>query len=268
MKAWIMTVAKERGIPVDPNPNIYPSVEQLAQVCRTHQVDGVALLTPEYARLAREMKFDRVAISVREGHTTDQYVVLTRQDSGLERIEQLQGRSLNVLQSPRMSLATIWLDTVLLQAGQKRTAEFFGRVTSITKASRAALPVFFRQTDVCLMTRKSFEVMGELNPQMNKQLRVLAVSPEVVPSCFAFRADYVSPFRAQMLTEMTHLGETPAGRQILALTQAECIVDRPVSCLDSALELLATHARLCADTNQTAASATSLLPGEGKGTKE
>ena len=44
--------------------------------------------------------------------------------------------------------------------------------------------------------------------------------------------------------KVARLGETPAGQQILALTQTERIVDRPVSCLDSTLELLAKHRRL------------------------
>jgi phosphonate transport system substrate-binding protein len=148
-----------------------------------------------------------------------------------------------------MSLALIWLDTVLLQARQKPTAGFFGRVSSFNQASRVALPVFFRQADACLMTRSSFQVMGELNPQLNTQMRIFAASPEVVPSGFAFRKDFVSPFRAQMLAEMTRMGETPAGRQLLMLTQAERIEDHPVSCLDSAMELLATHAHLSAATN-------------------
>jgi hypothetical protein len=41
------------------------------------------------------------------------------------------------------------------------------------------------------------------------------------------------------------MSETPVGRQILMLTQAERIEHHPVSCLDSALALLATHRRLC-----------------------
>jgi len=148
-----------------------------------------------------------------------------------------------------MSLATIWLDTLLLQKGLRRAAEFCGRATFVNKATKVALPVFFRQADACLMTRRSFETMAELNPQLGKQLRVLAASPEVVPSGFAFRADYHSPFREQILVEMTQLSESPAGQQILALTQADRIQERPLSCLDSALELLATHRRLCSGTN-------------------
>ncbi|MBI5385419.1 MAG: PhnD/SsuA/transferrin family substrate-binding protein [Verrucomicrobia bacterium] len=253
MKVWIMTVAKERNIPVDADPHICPTVDGLIQLCRTNPVDGFGLLTPEYARLTNEMGFDRFAAGTQAGSIQEEYVILVRQGRGVERLEQLEGRTLNVLHSPRMSLALIWLDTLLLEARQKRAAEFFGRVSLIPKASKVALPVFFGQIDACLLTRRSLAVMGELNPQIGKQLRVLAHSPAVVPAGFAFRTDYASPFRAQILAEMAQLGESPAGQQILALTQAERLEDHPVSCLNSGLELLAKHQRLCAGINQTAA---------------
>ena len=41
------------------------------------------------------------------------------------------------------------------------------------------------------------------------------------------------------------MGETPAGRQILTLIKADRIVEAPISSLDSALELLAKHQKLC-----------------------
>jgi hypothetical protein len=53
--------------------------------------------------------------------------------------------------------------------------------------------------------------------------------------------------------KVARLGETPVGQQILALTQADRIVDRPVSCLDSSLELLSQHRRLGAATNASVA---------------
>jgi len=249
MKVWIMTVARERGIPVDPDPHICQTVEELVQFSRSNEVDGYGLITTEYARLSKEMEFDRVAAASNGGSCKEDYVLLVRQDSGLERIEQLQGRSLNVLQNPRMSLALIWLDTILLQERQEHAARFFKRITPFNKASRVALPVFFRQADACLLTRRSFKVMGELNPQVGQQMRIVASSPEIVPSIFVFRKDFVSPFRAQILAEMARMSETPAGQQILVLTQSERIEEHPVSCLDSTLALLATHAKLFATTN-------------------
>ncbi len=244
MKVWIMTVAQERHIPVDPEPRLLRTVEEAAAAIRSDLVDGVGVVTPEYERLCQETKFDRFAVGSRGGSITDEYVLVVRPDSGRERLDQLQGCSLNVLQNPRMSLALVWLDTILLEGRAKRSIEFFGRVTTANKASRVALPVFFRQADACLMNRRSYELMGELNPQLHQQLRILAASPPFVASFFAFRADYVSPHRSQMLEEMARLDQSPAGQQILALTQADRIEDRPGSCLDNALALLAKHHRL------------------------
>ena len=249
LKVWIMTVARERKIAVDPDLRIYATIDELMAACRTNEVDGVGLVTAEYARLKQVMKFDRLGVGDYGGHLmTEEYLLLVRQDSGVERLDQLQGRTINVLNSPRTSLATIWLDTVLLEARLKRATNFFKHINYNNNASLVALPVFFHQIDACLTTRNSFKVMGELNPQLTKQLRVLAASPEVVPSCFAFRADGASSSRQQILSEMARLDETPAGKQILTLVKADRIVEVPVSSMDSSLELLARHERLCGAT--------------------
>ncbi|MEZ4483390.1 MAG: hypothetical protein R2864_01935 [Syntrophotaleaceae bacterium] len=94
------------------------------------------------------------------------------------------------------------------------------------------------------MTRASFEVMGELNPQLKQQLRVLAASPEVVPSGFAFRTEQPLTVKAKILEAMEQLGDSPAGRQILTLTQSDRIEAHPISCMDGSVELLTKHRRL------------------------
>ena len=251
MKVWIKTVANEHHLTVHPDPLIFGTIDELMDFCRTNPVDGVGMVTSEFVRLNRTMKFDRLGVGEYAGSITEEYLVLVRADSGIERLDQLQGRTLNVLNSPRTSLATVWLDTVLLKTTRKRCVDFFRQINDNNKASLVVLPVYFHQADACLTTKKSFKVMGELNPQLTKQLRVLAISPEFMPACFAFCASDDSPSRRQILKEMTRLNETPAGKQILTLVKADRIVEEPVSSLDSALELLAEHARLCGDTNQT-----------------
>jgi ABC-type phosphate/phosphonate transport system substrate-binding protein len=267
MKVWILTVAQERGIPTDPEPRMFDSVEAILQSPQINQLDGFAVTTEEFSVLSRSIECDRLAIGVHGGSITEQYVILAHADSGLNGIEDLRGHSLIILQSPRMSLATVWLDTLLLEKGLPPAARFCGRISYVNKPSRVALPVFFRQADVCIITRKAFETMIELNPQIGKQLRVVATSPELIPSFFAFRANRVSPFRQQMLTEMQRLQESPAGRQILALTQADSISEQSVSCLADSLELLVAHRRLCSGTNSADAAALGLGLLHGKAVK-
>ena len=180
---------------------------------------------------------------------TEEYVLLVHQDSEIHRIEDLRGRSVMFWKNSRMSLASAWLDIALFNNGCPRVAEFC-RVTQNNKLSKVVLPVFFRQSDACVVTRRGFKIMSELNPQVSQQLRVLASSPELVPSGFCFRRDYDDPLREIIVTEMGSLTATPAGQQVLTLFQSGPLEAWPISCLDSAFELLATHERLCGGTNK------------------
>jgi phosphonate transport system substrate-binding protein len=246
MKVWIMTVAKARGIPIDPELIVYSGTEAALRAVETDRIDGYGATLEEFSELSAHIAFDRIVVGTHTGSFQEKYVVLVREDSGWAELADLRGRDLLVLQNPRMSMAFVWLDTVLLEKGLGHAAAFFGQIEHQNKPSRVALPVFFRKTAACLMTLKSFAAMQELNPQLGKQLRVLAQSPDFVSSVFAFRADYRSAYREQLFQEMPHLHESPAGQQILTLLQSQRIDEQPLSCLDSSLALLAKHRRLCA----------------------
>ena len=254
LKVWIMAVAQERNIAVDPDIHILRTLDELTAFCRTNPVDGIGMLTTDYAQLRQKMRFDRLGVAAYGERTTEEYLLLVHRDSHVERLEQLRGATLKILNTPQMSLATLWLDTLLLEAGLKAHPEFFSQVTRNNKASLVTLPVFFHQAGACLVTRSSFNVMGELNPQLASQLRIVAASPPVIPVCFAFRADEKSPVRPEILNEMMRLSEWPAGRQILTLVKSDRVVERPVSSLDSSLELIAKHERLCASAKNSAAA--------------
>ncbi len=229
---------------MDPDPNIHRTVEDLIRFARGNPVDGFGVTTPEYLALSREMSFDLFATGSTEGRITEEYLLLVRKDRGFDRLDQLAGRTLGVVDNPRMSLALIWLDTVLLEAKLKRSSDFFRQVTPDRKVSQAVLPVFFGKIEACLVTRDCFEVMSELNPQLKQQLRILNASPPLMPAGFFFLKDSKSASRTRILDAITRLGDTPAGRQIIELAQAEKIDGYEIHCLDKSLELLNRHRRL------------------------
>ncbi|MFH0998838.1 MAG: PhnD/SsuA/transferrin family substrate-binding protein [Pseudomonadota bacterium] len=262
MKVWMMTVFRERSIPTDPDPKIYDNLEEMLRGSQGKPAEGFGITSEECWQLSKEIKIDRLVVGAINGRIAEEYVVLVHRDSPIGSLADLRERSLIVLENPRMSLATIWLDTFLLQNGMAATAKFFKSTTLANKLSQVVLPVFFRNSDACLVTRRGFQTMSELNPQVGKQLRILATSQELVPVLFAFRADHASPFREQMLVEMRRLPETPAGQQILTLLQTERVEEQPMSCLTAAFELLATHQRLCSAVNS--AKAKTETPGSGQ----
>lgn len=256
MKVWIMTVAEEKDLLVDPHITIQPNLAALAEFGRTHSVDGFALSTPELDVLGREFHFDRLAVGVLGEHIGDEYMLLVHRDGGIERLDQLKASTIYLYDHVRMSLARIWLDTVLLESNLGTTAQFFHSVSLEANIAKVVLPVFFETCMACLVTRTGFEVMTELNPQLKQQMRVLAVSPSLIAGAFAFRSDTESTFRPQFLNAIDRLDESQSGRQLLTLTQADTIEVHPFSVLDDSLALIAKHRRLCANNEETPSVAT------------
>jgi len=249
VKAWGQTVARERGIPTDPEPRIFKNEAELLDALRSKQVDAVGITMTEYCALCQQVRFAPIFVTYNGGKTTEEYVLLVHQESQIKDLTDLRGHSLSFHQNPRVCLAPLWLDTLLAEQGFKRAAELAGKVTRATKLSKVVLPVFFRQGDACVVTRTGFNTMSELNPQVGKQLKIIAMSPAVVPAVFAFRSDYAPAFKERLFAGVRDLHQTPAGQQVLTIFHSEKIEEQPVSCLDSALELIAAHTRRCGETN-------------------
>lgn len=249
IKVWAMMIAKEQDILTDPTPRVYNGVQEIEQALKENQVDCLTLTVKEFAKLSHLLD-DEVFLAGSNGkNVTEEYLVLTHRDSDIQRIGDLNGRRLCIFQSPRMILAPAWLDTVLLESKRPCAAEFC-RVTSSTKLTKALLPVFFRQTDACVVSRSSFETMCELNPQLKQHLKVIASSPEFVPSGFTFRRNYNDDIRKMILTEFTNFLSSPSGAQFLTLFQLNQVEVKSPSCLDSSLKLIAKHKRLLEEDRQ------------------
>ena len=244
LKVWTETLTRDGLVCGDTNVLFCPDRAGMLTSLQNRTADGVAVPTTEFLALREHVKFNRHIFGVTEGTISEEYVLLVHADSGLSRIENLQGHSLNVLRHSRMCLAMPWLDTVLLEKGLKPAPVFFGRVTEDSKLTKSVLPVFFRKADACLVPRKGFRTMGELNPQVNRQLRVLATSQEFVPVGFFFRAGYPQRQQDQFVAELKRVHARPSGQQVLTVFQVERLEEHPASVLNSAVALMEHHRRL------------------------
>jgi phosphonate transport system substrate-binding protein len=244
MKIWTQAIAKERGALIPTESQVLNGDEAIASAVRNKLIDAVTMTVEEYWVLGRAFMSTNAILGANAGLATEEYLLLVRRDGSFGRIDDLRGRSLAFFQNARTSLAPVWFETLLLKSGLGKTPQFCGRVTHGTKLTQAVLSVFFRQADACVVTRRGFETMIELNPQVGQQLKILVSSPPIVPVVFVFRADYADPFEDEIIAEIENVHSTVADQQVLTLFQCDGLQVRPISVLDTALELLATHARL------------------------
>jgi phosphonate transport system substrate-binding protein len=264
VRAWAQMLGSDRGIPVDPAVKILRGTNALAEATRSRAIDGVLLATDEYWALRRGLSFTSFIYGVRAGSITEEYVLLVRQDSQVESIRDLRGRSLDLFLNPRTSLASAWVGRLLAQQGAGNPPDFFGRITPFSKLTRALLPVFFGQADACVVTRAGLETACELNPQIGRRLKVLAASPAVVPVVFCLCGDSRSPYRAKLLQEIGKVNSTPAGQQFMTLFQCDTLEEGDETSMNSAFELLGAGDQVCVTANQAKAMTLNVETGANR----
>jgi phosphonate transport system substrate-binding protein len=237
MKIWISRGTEGLKIAVDPNGKmVYTSTEILEKI-RKHELDAVAISILEYRQVADLLDSSQIICTAGK-EELEQYIILVKRNGPIHTLADLRGRQLRMLKSPRMCVAPAWLSTLLDEHHFGSAEQFFGSVTADSKASQVVLPVFFGKADACLTLKRTFDTIGELNPQVVKDLSVLAASPGMVVGFFIFRKNFHNVNRDKVILALSSLPENPAARQFNTLFQFDAVDVRGADCLTPALSIL------------------------------
>ena len=235
LSIWSTELAKAAGLNLAIGQDWVMTRDQLQSAIRGGTADMFCLTVQDYRRVAAYVDITRV---LTDDHAGEQFVLLVREGSGIVKLADLRGKSLIVHDSPSASLAEPWLSVSLWREGLDSPEQLFGRVTRNTKLSQAVLPVFFGQTDACLIAQRGLDTMSELNPQLAKRLKVLLASPKLVSTFFAWRQDYPASVKKPIFDRLLDLKMSPAATQVLTLFQSSGFAGRDGECLRPALALL------------------------------
>lgn len=243
IKAWTENIARERAIRTYAEAGVVPDAESLARLCESGRVDFGGTTTPEFLQVEKRLGAEPLFAPSRGGSAAVEYLLLVRRDSAFNRLSDVRDADLMTYDNPRASLALPWLEVLLSEQGLGAAGDFFGRIEPATKLSAVVLPVFFGRARACLVTQDGFQTMAELNPQVGRELRVMARSVVLVPMVSFLRRDFTPPFRQSLITSLATLHEGASGRQVLNLVQADAVVLLGPGALDSARELLSRWQR-------------------------
>lgn len=240
VRVWARSLAQSAHLGAT-SPALMRS-DEIVRAITNHELDGFSITVPEYMRV--EPFVDPVILSD-EGSARNgiQYLLLVRQNSGIEDVAGLRGRSLCVYKHPSMALASEWLD-LLLAAAKLEPAERLCRLKVCLKVSETVLPVFFDHADACLVTRRAFETMVELNPDLQRKLKIVAVSPALLTVFFAMHKETSSEIKSRLREALLAYYDQPDGRQILTLFQSGRLVTGGRQFLRNSVELQTAYNRL------------------------
>ncbi len=263
LRVYLQNLSAQSDFTTDEAPQILEGTEAMARALRLSQVEMLSLTAEEFLAVEDSGAVGPLLVTIANQQITEEYLLLVREESPVRKVADLKGRSLSISTDVRASLARVWLEVLCRQHGLGAASEALENIRPGAKPSLVILPVFFRQTDACVATRNAFNVMAELNPQLKRQLRIVAVSPPLVPSMTCFRRGLPESIKQRLLEAALNSYTQPSFQQVMALFKTERLSQQPVSVLASARELMATHRRLCGSTNGVKAKVSA--PAEGGG---
>ncbi len=242
VRAWLASVGETSSLAANGNPQVLGS-EQMVNAITHHLVDVFSITTPEYARVAHFV--DPVVFMDGSFEKTGvEYVLLVRQDSGIQELSGLRGRSLVTYRNLTTILSSAWLKTLLAGSNLEPPERLFSRISNSVKIAQSVLPVYFGRIDACLVTRKGFDTMSELNPQLRQKLRILAASPKLMVGLVGVHKDASDEMKGRIREALVQLHDTPSGRQLLTLFYCERMVAVDSSMMHGSVDLEAAYDRL------------------------
>jgi len=243
-KVWTKEIGRSLGmVRTEMIPEIFIPSAQMIKMIHEGSVDCFAITALEYAKIADLLDPDAVFI---EDYSADglEYLLVVHSANPYKKVEDLRGSQITTHHHHDTTLLNIWLSLLLANSGLPPLDRFFESQVSRDNLNQVVLPVFFRRTQAAALTRRSFNMAVELNPQLGRDLRVLATSPKVIPMVFCFRrgsdAEGVREFKDAMLKLRT----VPAGQQVLELYQIKGYTARQSSCMKGTLEMVHQYDRL------------------------
>lgn len=242
MKIWASTVVREGKLEVDVQVDVVGTTVDLRRALAENKVEGVSMTAEEFFESGERPEY--LYLTAKDTGCLEEYVVLVHRESDLQDLRGLKGKRLVRHVSPNTNPSMAWFETELARLELGRATNFLGDMLTLDSASKSILRVFFHQSDACLVGTNAFALACELNPQLRQQLKVLAVSPGLVPGLFFFRPTYTSPQRDLFENTIVDLHKSVMGQQLLTVFQTVRMDKVPVSCFEPTRQLLERYRQL------------------------
>ena len=243
MQLWLNAVNKRVDLIVDLDLTIFYDPSAGIQAVKDGEIDLLGMTGLGYLRSGDGVPLDPLVVGLwgEPPRATVEYVLLVRRDLGVEAVGDLRDREVIVGTLDRGQTARMWLDVLLLREKLPASEGFFAQVEKVDRASQAVLPVYFGQTDACVVRRRSYDTLVELNPQLGEELAILATSPPLLLQLMCAASTLDSVIREALIEAAARLPGEPEGRQMLMLFRSDRTARFEARHLQATADLVAEH---------------------------
>jgi ABC-type phosphate/phosphonate transport system substrate-binding protein len=216
-EVWGTKLAQKFNYQMEIKASIYETLPALLSAVKGKNCDILGLSSLDYLKLSKTVKLDPFYVVIRGNDVLEKYVLVTNRKNNHRSLATLKGKKLNIVRDSMGDLSIVWVDTILMEKGLPQSSSFFASVTKMEKSNKALLAVYFGEADACIITRNSYAISAELNPNLERNLSVLAESKGLLGGLTCFMAHCNREIKDAMNETFMNIHKEPEGAQILTL---------------------------------------------------
>ncbi|NVN89656.1 MAG: PhnD/SsuA/transferrin family substrate-binding protein [Desulfuromonadales bacterium] len=225
---------------------VYDSSEDFERDLKAKKLDVMALTPEEFIHLRNRVPLEAAMVTVAQKNLQVDLLLLVRKDSGLNSMADLKKKSISLpaLMSQLGSTYHTWLETLVMKEGGDSLETHFSSVKDARNGSQAVMAVFFRSAAAGVASSQAFEVTAELNPQVARDLKVIARIGGLAGGVIALRQDLPEDRKQKVRQALKTLHEDQEGRQMFMLFQLNRLTPFRPEYLKGTESLYAAHRNL------------------------
>lgn len=241
---WAEGIASAVGLYRSVDGAIFNSLDEAVRAVNEGRTEILVLSSPEYLEAEKRLACHPAMAYEIMGEVTQEFVLVAKR--GRSALAPGGASVAMFLQNPKAELSHIWADTYFHETGVPRGLNAFASVRPMDRKGRATMAVFFGQADYAIDTRSAFASTVELNPQVGRDLEVVAHSDALLPGLVCLSDRMSAELRRRYIEAAVHMHDQVRYRQSMIVMRVSRIVAWEARYLDTTRALLARHAAIAA----------------------
>lgn len=203
---------------------VAPNREELIRQLR-EGFELTVISTEEYLYLRNQFNLIPTFTNQTNGTVGFKLLLVVHKDEQINKISELEGTDIYVQSQDKSETQEMLLNKLLKDEKLPNSKKFFRNVIKSPATNNVVLPVFFKRAKAALVTEESLKILSEINPQIEKQLKIIYRSPSLLLgfSCFNGNSNSVE-IKRDLSEIILNLHTNSYGKQLLDLFVSEKVV--------------------------------------------
>ncbi|MCU7853698.1 MAG: phosphate/phosphite/phosphonate ABC transporter substrate-binding protein [Candidatus Thiodiazotropha sp. (ex Monitilora ramsayi)] len=227
---------------------VYDNRDHLIKDLTENRLDAVFINTIDFIELEHLVNPDYLYTLVYGQHTEQKIYLLTRKKDGIDNISQLRDKTISIPKGH--FLGKYYLDILLMNKELPTQDRFFSKTLETVDTNTAIVDLFIGKSDSALVSDIAFELAGELNTQIIRDLKVINASNQMVPQVITINKNVPAHIMKKVDAFLVKSHENTRIRHLLSLFRAKRFVKLEEDNITETRKLLDEYNKLIILTNK------------------